>query len=214
MFLAVSDLLREETGGTHRTQQERREATRSALLASAAAVVLDTGPGTGIAEVARTAGVSKGALQHHFESKNDLLVGVVATGWSDLTERFARLIDHGAAPGERVGVLVSAMWDSYQHPKCRAAFMISSDPNLDPRLAERLDPVFVATRARLDQMWADAFADLDIAEDQLVQARRFVRSHLLGMLVQRQLPSEEPAADEELLILCEATSRLLGVEAT
>jgi AcrR family transcriptional regulator len=210
----MSDVSNEKSGGGRRTQQERRDATRSALLASAAAVVVDTGPGTGTAEVARKAGVSKGALQHHFGSKNDLLVAVVASGWSDLTERFAQLADVGAAPDERVSALVSAMWDSYQHPTCLAAFMISSDPNLDPELAERLAPIFVAARVRLDQVWSDAFADLDVTGNQLAHARRFVRSHLIGMLVQRQLPSEEPAPDKELSMLCEATLQLLRMPAT
>jgi AcrR family transcriptional regulator len=197
----------------HRTQQERRAATRSALLASAVSAVLETGASASVATIAREAGVSKGALQHHFDSKNDLLVAVVSSGWSDLTERFAQLDDKTAGSAGRVNAVVASMWESYRQPTCRAAFMISSDPNLALDVAERLTPIFAAARLRLDQTWRDAFADLDVSHERLLLARRFVRSHMLGMLVQRQLPSEEPAPDDELSMLCQATLLILTTPA-
>ncbi len=198
-----------DTALTRRTQDERRASTRAALLTGAISVVVETGPNTSVTEIAGRAGVSKGALQHHFDSKNDLMVAVVAMGWDDLIELSSSLPGESTSPADRVAALVSAMWESYQRPSCRAAFMISSDPNLDRDLRVRLAPSFDDARDRLDLMWRDALANLDVSDECVAHARRFARSHLLGMLVQRQLPSDEPDPTDELSFLCEATVLIL-----
>lgn len=200
---------------TRRTQQQRRDTTRAALLAAAVGAVIDTGPATGMADIAQRAGVTKGALQHHFPNKDDLLVAVVSAGWNDLVERLQHSPDQSTPSAQRVRSLVAAMWASYQLPMCRAAFMISSDPNLGVELASRLSPLFDAVRQHLDMLWSESFADLQLPADRLVHARRFARSHLLGMLVQRQLPSAEPDPDSELTMLCDALVQLMDcTEAT
>ncbi len=192
-----------------RTQQQRREATTAAVLSAAVDAVVETGPATGLAEIARRAGVTKGALQHHFSSKHDLLTAVVSAGWNDLVERLEGTCAGSAAPADRVRSLVDEMWTSYQQPMCRAAFMISSDPNLSEELAARLSPLFQAARDRIDELWSESFSDLGLPDHRLVLARRFVRSHLLGMLVQRQLPSKEPDPSAELSMLSAATLQVL-----
>ena len=90
--------------------------------------------------------------------------------------------------------------------------MISSDPNLDQDSAARLAPVFENARRRLEDLWRALFADFDVSAEQLVLSRRFARAHLLGMLVQRQLPSEEPDPESELVLLRDALVHLLNAE--
>ena len=201
--------LEPQPGSTRRTQQERRDSTRSTLLDAAIAVVLDSGPSTSITEIAAHAGVSKGAVQHHFDSKSDLLAAVVTAGWNELTEHSAPALHALDPPADRVAALVQATWDAFRRPACQAAFMISSDPNLEPELADRLAPIFESARHRLDESWNHTFDDLGGSTERTVRARRFVRSHLLGMLVQRQLPSEEPVPDDELSTLCEVALQIL-----
>ncbi len=191
-----------------RTQHQRRESTRAALLAAAAGAVVDTGPSTGVADIARRAGVSSGALQHHFETKADLLVAVVEVGWNDLIERSVS-VQRNAPPIDRIAALVASTWDAYLEPECRAAFLISSDPNIDADVARRVGSAFDAARCALDQLWVDVFADLELPEERVASARRFARSHVNGMVVQRQMGSVEPDPDEELTLLCTATLRIL-----
>ena len=197
-----------EADTPRRTQQERRASTRGALLAAAAWAVVETGPSTGVADIALRAGVSTGALQYHFASKAELLVAVVEMGWNDLVERSVSAAISGP-PAARVAALVSAVWESYGRPECRAAFMISSDASIDADVAERVAAVFDAARSRLDQVWLDAFADLDVPIERITMARRFARSHLNGMVVQRQMASVEPEPDGELDLLCQATLTIL-----
>jgi len=191
-----------------RTQFERRSSTRASLVASATRAVVSTGPSTAVADVARQAGVSTGALQYHFSSKTDLLVAVVETGWNDLVE-CTRSASRSGPPAERVAALVWSVWEAYRQPSVRAAFMISSDPNLDSGVAARINDAFDVARTQLDQLWLDAFADLDVPIERITMARRFARSHLNGMVVQRQMASVEPEPDAELELLCDAVLGIL-----
>ena len=61
-----------------RTQAERRAATRRALLDAARSLFAERGyHGTAAEEIVRRAGVTRGALYHHFEDKKDLFRVVV-----------------------------------------------------------------------------------------------------------------------------------------
>ncbi len=63
---------------TRRTQAERRDATRAALLAAARKLFADRGyEAVGTEEIVGEAGVTRGALYHHFEDKRDLFAGVL-----------------------------------------------------------------------------------------------------------------------------------------
>jgi AcrR family transcriptional regulator len=67
-----------DTGRTPRTQQQRREETRRALLDAAVESLIEVGfARTTTLEVQRRADVSRGALLHHFPSKAELLVAAV-----------------------------------------------------------------------------------------------------------------------------------------
>src|ERR1700745_269095 len=62
-----------------RTQAERSETTRKQLMDAAVKLIRKNGfGGLRTIEVADLAGVSRGALMHHFPSKHELVVAVLA----------------------------------------------------------------------------------------------------------------------------------------
>ena len=83
-----------------RTQQERRTETTRALVAAARACFADKGyAGTGTPEIVAAAGVTRGALYHHFADKQALFHAVVEQEAATVAAEIER-----AAPGARTAV--------------------------------------------------------------------------------------------------------------
>jgi AcrR family transcriptional regulator len=73
-----------------RTQAERAEATREALVEAARPLFAERGyAGVGTEEIVRAAGVTRGALYHHFEDKRELFAAVYERVEVELAERIA-----------------------------------------------------------------------------------------------------------------------------
>lgn len=73
-----------------RTQAERSEATRDALIGAARPLFAKRGyADVGTEEIVRAAGVTRGALYHHFGGKRDLFEAVYERVESELAQRIA-----------------------------------------------------------------------------------------------------------------------------
>jgi AcrR family transcriptional regulator len=82
-----------------RTQAERTEATRDALIAAGRALFAERGyAAVGTEEIVRAAGVTRGALYHHFDGKRALFEAVYERIEVELAQRIAAgALDSGAA---------------------------------------------------------------------------------------------------------------------
>ncbi|QXV56329.1 TetR/AcrR family transcriptional regulator [Amycolatopsis sp. TNS106] len=101
-----------------RTKQQQREETMEALTATARRLFAEHGYGkVGLETIAQTAGVSKGALYHHFSSKAELFRHVLGVVQHDVGEQIARAAD--AAPDSWAGLLAG----------CRAFLTAATDPD-------------------------------------------------------------------------------------
>jgi len=76
-----------------RTQAQRSEATRAALLGAARRLFAERGyEDVATEEIVRAAGVTRGALYHHFGGKAELLEAVYERLEGESTERVARVV--------------------------------------------------------------------------------------------------------------------------
>jgi AcrR family transcriptional regulator len=83
--------------GHRRTQADRRQATRAALVAAARELFAERGfAGAGREEIVERAGVTRGAMYHHFGSKEELFRAVYEQIEEELT---AAVIQAAAAAG-------------------------------------------------------------------------------------------------------------------
>jgi AcrR family transcriptional regulator len=73
-----------------RTQAERSESTRAALVDAGRALFADPGyAGVSAEQIVRAAGVTRGALYHHFDGKRELFEAVYERIEAELAERIA-----------------------------------------------------------------------------------------------------------------------------
>ena len=87
------------TTSEKRTQAERSEATRGALIAAARGLFAERGyNAVGTEEIVREAGVTRGALYHHFDGKRELMRAVYEQLEAELSADFASRVAPGADP--------------------------------------------------------------------------------------------------------------------
>ncbi len=85
---------------SRRTQVERSQNTRRALLAAARRRFAERGYAqVGTEEIVREAGVSRGALYHHFAGKQELLAAVYEQIETEIVEQVAAGVGAGADAG-------------------------------------------------------------------------------------------------------------------
>ncbi len=83
----------EDTAGG-RGNAERSQATRAALIATARTLFAERGyAGVGTEEIVRAAGVTRGALYHHFDGKLELFAAVYEQVESELVQGIAAAVD-------------------------------------------------------------------------------------------------------------------------
>jgi AcrR family transcriptional regulator len=103
-----------------RTQGERAGATRAALIAAARRLFTERGyDGVGTEEIVRAAGVTRGALYHHFGGKADLLEAVYEKLEAESTERVARVVlgSELESPLEAMKAGIEAFLDECAEPE-------------------------------------------------------------------------------------------------
>ena len=129
------------TGGRarRRTQAERRAATRSALLKAAVECLVELGYArTTTRRVAERAGVTAGALQHHFKSKSDLLRATVPHIRNMWTQDILSFHPDAASLRGRHEQLLDRMWSLYRGPLFQAFLELGVGTRTDPELSQQL----------------------------------------------------------------------------
>ncbi|MFF4019399.1 TetR/AcrR family transcriptional regulator [Streptomyces sp. NPDC001843] len=119
-------------------KQDRSRATRQRLLQAAVACLAEHGwAGSTVAVVAERAGVSRGAAQHHFRTREDLFTAAVEYVAEERSTALRALFPEGATDRRSV---VSALVDLYTGPLFRAALHLwvaaGDEAQLRPRVTE------------------------------------------------------------------------------
>ncbi|MFK4145877.1 TetR/AcrR family transcriptional regulator [Streptomyces sp. NPDC004065] len=120
-------------------KQDRSRATRRRLLEAAVACLAEHGwAGSTVSVVAERAGVSRGAAQHHFPTREDLFTAAVEFVAEERSTALRELFPDGAA-GDRRAVL-AALVDLFTGPLFRAALHLwvaaSNEDQLRARVTE------------------------------------------------------------------------------
>ncbi|QEU93627.1 TetR/AcrR family transcriptional regulator [Streptomyces kanamyceticus] len=123
------------TAADRAPKQDRSRATRLKLLEAAVSCLAEHGwAGSTVSVVAERAGVSRGAAQHHFPTREDLFTAAVEYVAEQRSTALREL------PAQDRAAVVAALVDLYTGPLFRAALHLwvaaSNEPQLGSRVTE------------------------------------------------------------------------------
>jgi len=182
-----------------RTQQQRRDETRRALLDAAVESLIEVGfARTTTLEVQRRAEVSRGALLHHFPSKAELLVAAV----DHLAEMRARELKQLAAelPGvqdkARTDAVLELLWQCFSGTMFQVSMELRTAARTDPELRPVLATAEQRLRERIIAQSRSLFAK-DVAEHpNLERTLDMTLQLMIGAAMSAVLHGEQPRLRE------------------
>jgi AcrR family transcriptional regulator len=179
-----------------RSQEQRSAETRERLIVAAIECIERVGYVEATTTlIVQHANVSRGALQHHFATKADLIVAVIDRVSDELNLRFDVTALAAAPLEKRVAAIIDRYWEVFTGPSFRAVVGISLGIKGEPALAARLATVLSAAREDYGVIWRELFRDAGRSEADLSAIRRVVMSAARGFGVLKIL---QPNADQDV----------------
>ena len=189
-----------------RTQAERTAATRGALLDATIDCLVDVGfRGTTTTEVAHRAGVSLGALLHHFPTKADLLAAAVGDVLARRQAEFRKAIADADMNADRLETAIDVLWTLYCGPTFTAWLELWVAARTDPDLAAAVLAVEDEFERTAVEITAELLADDDVSAAERVAAMRFTLALMDGVALQGLVKSPNDTRPIELLKQLAAT---------
>jgi AcrR family transcriptional regulator len=185
-----------------RTQAQRRADTRGAILNAVVECIATSGfQGTTATEIARAAGVTWGAVQHHFGGKDGLLLAVVEDSIDRFAARLSKVPPLEAPLEQRVDAFVDAGWEHFRSPEYRSTFEILLNV-LGRKDFDSKESWQLRMFGAWDSIWTQIFADAPLAKADRLMLEHYTISVLSGLATTRILAgSKTDLPDAELAML-------------
>ncbi len=164
-----------------RTQEERSTVTRDALVRAAIDLIIKSGyAATTTNLVADRARVSRGALQHHFKSRDELIVAVMERIAKEVNFRIDTDTLANLPLEARIDALVEHYRAMCQSPAYRAALNLWMGIDQDSVLFRELRKRMRAGQQLTAKDWQVIFHDVEIDPITLRSIRRIVMGSIRG----------------------------------
>lgn len=198
---------RAKPASARRSQSERTAETRARIIEAVHACISEQGfARTTAAEIARRAGVTWGAAQHHFGGKDGILLAVLEDSFARFAARLADVPDD-APLEERVAQFVERAWEHFSSPHYRSTFEILIHAgDAFSRHAMWRQQMLQGWGA----VWKEVFSTEKLPRRREVALQQFTVASLAGLASIRMLEGESaPPREAELALLRDALLREL-----
>lgn len=193
-----------------RSQTQRRQATRKQILDACIAIIEKDGfTKCSIAEVAKKATITTGAIQHHFESKSELICAVITERIFPKMDSPTKSIKSGATLAERSSYMVKAMWKYYGDPHYLVVWEILFATKNQTSIQKTIAEFFEAKAKELENHVVELFSDHSISIQFARHCIHFCSSHLRGLALSQNTNGSKPSIGAQLLSLSKALEREL-----
>jgi AcrR family transcriptional regulator len=191
---------------------ERSAQMRQRLIEAAIACLRRVGyAATTTQLVMEEAGVSRGAMLHHFPTKVDLIIAVGEAAALHQNRYVRRRLADAEAGMARYLLLTRATWEAICEPPALALIEIMMASRSDPALGERFPPIADQLEAdQRDGVWELA-RELGVRDRDAID--RMVRLHLgamRGLAIELMFNGDRAAAEASIGLLEDYTRKLTG----
>ena len=112
---------------TRTTKAEQSEATRAALVSAGRSLFAERGyAAVATEEIVRAAGMTRGALYHHFDGKEELFAAVYEEVEADLVAELGRMATEAADPLEALHLGAAAFLEACRRPEVQRITLIDA----------------------------------------------------------------------------------------
>jgi AcrR family transcriptional regulator len=142
---------------SRRTQEQRRHETRNAVLNAAMTILIEDGyEKFTTTRVAKAAGVSRGAQENYFRTKNELIVAATRYTLARAEDEARLLAARNAGSADPVETFLENSKSFYFSPTYLALLEIVAVSRRNPALSKVNTPVVRKFRNAVDAIWIDA----------------------------------------------------------
>lgn len=187
-----------------RSQSQRLAETRARILAATTVCIHDCGfHHTSLQKVARQAGVTVGAVQHHFASKAELLAAVVEDGFKSLSFNLEEAQSAGGTLEERIALFVEQSWQHCNSPAYQSNLHIllgmrnEAEANFEQWLQQSLGHLITQGF----NLWRRMFHDVKLSESEHLNILLYCFSSLSGIALLSRISQMQERVDNDLLEL-------------
>ncbi|MBT9386551.1 TetR/AcrR family transcriptional regulator [Pseudooceanicola sp. CBS1P-1] len=183
-----------------RTQDERSTETRRLLQEATVRSLMEVGyANTSTSEIARRAGVSRGAQTHHYPGKMDLIVAATEYMFRNFADQLEALGSDLRAGRLDYDSFFDALWEEMQHGDWfYSSLEIIVAARGDEELRQHLEPLIMVLHARFEATWLRSFEATDPEGLGPRPVMNLVMNVFRGMAVQAVL-RPEPRYFEEIM---------------
>jgi AcrR family transcriptional regulator len=191
-----------------RTQEERSATARANLIDAAIRLICEKGfARTTTAEIASVAGLTRGAIQHHFEGRVDLVTTILLDVEKRVLDSFTAAAPRLGLPvEERIDILIDGLGGVTRSPTYLAAMDIWFTSRSDPDLR---DVVVQSMRRYVDhfrELWRTTFCD-EIPDATISDCRRVVVAVSRGLIFSRLISPDR--MDRSIALTLKTTKDLI-----
>jgi TetR/AcrR family transcriptional regulator, transcriptional repressor for nem operon len=190
-----SDRYQTDVRGYVKVSRDKAEEHRRRLIEEAGRLFRERGEASvGVAEIAKAAGLSQGALYSQFESKADLAAEAFRHGQSLSAARVARAVSDGATPQAIVDFYVSGRQRDNFACCCPMLASASDGARQDAAGASAFHEAFLQLAESLE-----AALDRGGASDSHERSLALVAAMIGGVALARALHASDPGLSDDLL---------------
>ncbi|MEM1261377.1 MAG: TetR/AcrR family transcriptional regulator [Pseudomonadota bacterium] len=166
MAAKQAKVARKAVQSTQSWQAQKSASTRNQIVEAAIKAFVELGyANTTTTHIAQIAGLSRGAMLHHFPSKMDIVEAAVQHLHDKRLTAFRRSVSELPTDADRVKLAVEAYWQHVQHPMFVAFFELSVAARTDEELRKILRPVQKEFAESWYRMAQDLFPEWQGKED-------------------------------------------------